>query len=136
MLCVVFCAFLAVSCTHTTVIKALDSKGSVDPAVSVYVDGQFLGKGEVVYSDQKTSLSAIPIYELKKETCPNVRETLRKKTDWINALGGSFIAGAGLGIMSGLGRIGKPGAGLLYGTPNHCSRHCPDSLEPGLCAFA
>ena len=90
--------FLFLSCSHTTVIRALDSKGQVDKDVSIYVEGSLKGQGEVEYSDKKIAYS-MPYYEMKKESCLIIKENIRAKVNWPKALGSIALAGAGGGTL-------------------------------------
>ena len=89
------------SCVSTTTIRAVDTSGNVDSNVSIYVDRQSIGKGEAKYSDKKTVYSAVPYYELRKEGCRTIREKLNIKTNWLTAIGGAIVFGAGMGLMIG-----------------------------------
>ena len=60
------------SCSSTTTVRALDSGGSIDRDVKIYLDGSFKGKGEVMHSDTKIVGSATSV-SLKKENCRSAR---------------------------------------------------------------
>lgn len=91
---------LVVSCSHTTVIRALDKEGNVDKDVSIYVDGSLKGQGEVEYSDKRTIYSTVPYYEMKKDKCLNHQQQLHVKLDSLAYSGwvGFSLVGIVLGV--------------------------------------
>lgn len=57
-----------ISCTSTTTIRALKTSGDVDRDVKIYLDGGYVGKGEVTHSDTKI-VGATTDITLKKQGC-------------------------------------------------------------------
>ena len=59
-----------ISCSSTTAIRAVNSRGDVDRGVRIYIDGNYKGKGETSHSDTKIVGMTTHI-QLKKEGCQN-----------------------------------------------------------------
>ena len=57
-----------VSCASTTTIRAIDSSGSIDRGVKIYLDGSYRGKGEIIHSDTKIVGSTTTV-NLKRKGC-------------------------------------------------------------------
>ena len=96
-----FILFLStVSCLSTTTIRAVNKKGEIDKDVKIYVDYNYIGNGEVAYSDRSTTVySPLPVLELKKEGCHTKRENLATQINWINNLSGAVIGGIGIWML-------------------------------------
>jgi hypothetical protein len=77
-------AFLA-NCSSTTVIR------STDPEAKIYVDGEFMGRGSVTYSDTKTVFASTMV-RIQKPGCEPVTNSLsRSEFDVGACIGGVFV---------------------------------------------
>lgn len=73
-------------CTSSTVIR------SSDPDARIYVNGEYLGTGRAVYSDQKVAFSK-NLVEIRKEGCAPEHHTFRRseEADAGAIIGGIFL---------------------------------------------
>lgn len=97
-LSILFITFF-LSCTSTTVIKAVNSKGKIDKSVKIYVNGYYLSKGKTRYSDSRAILSAVPSVELARKGCKTQKEKLDTKVSWISSAFGAILFGTGVDMF-------------------------------------
>lgn len=73
-------------CSSTTVIE------SSDPESRIYVNGEYLGTGQAVYSDQKVAFSKNRV-EIRKDGCAPERHSFRRseEADPGAIIGGLFL---------------------------------------------
>ena len=93
-------AITLVSCASTTTVRAIDSSGSVDRDVKIYLDGSYQGKGEVVHSDTKIVGSTTNV-NLRKKGCQSTHHNFfRSEQLHVGALiGGIFLLFPFLWVM-------------------------------------
>ncbi len=72
-------------CTSSTLIK------SSDPEARIYVNGEYLGTGEALYSDRKVAFANNDVI-LRKEGCEPVEHRFRRNEDAdVGAIVGGFL---------------------------------------------
>lgn len=70
-ICLLLCIQFLFSCASSTVIKPKD------PEVKVYVDGDYIGMGSVVYTDRSLALTTRHV-RFEKEGCQTQKETFKR----------------------------------------------------------